>query len=77
LLDFFKRDHNASLGRISRFAWTHPGHTARLLGRKSLLLTYVEQRLYEIVGQTFSALDEFRLTRAWQPLELKVGPAKA
>jgi DNA-binding transcriptional LysR family regulator len=40
-------------------------------------LTDAGQRLYEIVGHTLSALDEFRLTCAGQPLELKVGAGES
>ena len=36
-------------------------------------LTDAGQRLYEIVGHTLSALEEFRLTCAGQPLELAIG----
>ena len=40
-------------------------------------LTDAGQRLYEIIGHTLSALDEFRLTCAGQPLELKVGAGES
>lgn len=40
-------------------------------------LTDAGQRLYEIVGRTLSALDEFRLTCAGQSLELKVGAGES
>jgi DNA-binding transcriptional LysR family regulator len=40
-------------------------------------LTDAGQRLYEIVGHTLSALDEFRLTCAGQPLELTLGAGES
>jgi len=40
-------------------------------------LTDAGQRLYEIIGHTLSALDEFRLSCAGQPLELKVGAGES
>jgi DNA-binding transcriptional LysR family regulator len=40
-------------------------------------LTEAGQRLYEIIGQTLSALDEFRLTCAGQPTELTVGAGES
>ena len=35
------------------------------------------QRLYEIIGHTLSALQEFRLTCAGQPVELKIGAGES
>lgn len=40
-------------------------------------LTDAGQRLYEIIGHTLSALEEFRRTCAGQPLELKVGAGES
>jgi DNA-binding transcriptional LysR family regulator len=40
-------------------------------------LTDAGQRLYEIIGHTLSALDEFRLVCAGQPLELKIGAGES
>lgn len=42
-------------------------------GRGPAELTDAGQRLYEIVGHTLNALEEFRLTCAGQPVELVVG----
>ena len=46
-------------------------------GRGSSGLTDSGQRLYEIVGQTMRALEEFRGTCAGQPLELVVGAGES
>ena len=40
-------------------------------------LTDAGQRLYEIIGHTLSALDEFRLTCASQPLEFRMGAGES
>ena len=40
-------------------------------------LTAAGQRLYEIIGHTLSALEEFRLTCAGQPLELMIGAGES
>src|SRR5205807_9531937 len=40
-------------------------------------LTDAGQRLYEIIGHTLSALDEFRLTCAGQPVELRIGAGES
>jgi DNA-binding transcriptional LysR family regulator len=40
-------------------------------------LTDAGQRLYEIIGHTLSALEEFRLTCAGQPLELTIGAGES
>ncbi len=40
-------------------------------------LTAAGQRLYEIIGHTLSALDEFRLPCAGQPMQLKVGAGES
>jgi DNA-binding transcriptional LysR family regulator len=40
-------------------------------------LTDAGQRLYEIIGHTLSALDEFRRTCAGQPLELTIGAGES
>lgn len=40
-------------------------------------LTDAGQRLYEIVGQTLSALEEFRITCTEQPLELVIGAGES
>jgi DNA-binding transcriptional LysR family regulator len=46
-------------------------------GRGPAELTDAGQRLYEIIGHTLSALQEFRLTCAGQPLELTVGAGES
>ena len=46
-------------------------------GRGPAELTDAGQRLYEIIGHTLSALDEFRLTCAGQPLELTIGAGES
>src|SRR5215468_1563296 len=46
-------------------------------GRGPAELTDAGQRLYEIIGHTLSALEEFRLTCAGQPLELTVGAGES
>jgi len=40
-------------------------------------LTDAGQRLYEIIGPTLSALEEFRLTCAGQPVELTIGAGES
>ncbi len=40
-------------------------------------LTDAGQRLYEIIGHTLSALEEFRLTCAGQPVELTIGAGES
>src|SRR5205814_8625566 len=46
-------------------------------GRGSAELTDAGQRLYEIVGQMLSAVDEFRLTCSGQPIELTIGAGES
>src|SRR6059036_1387384 len=46
-------------------------------GRGPAELTDAGQRLYEIIGHTLSALEEFRLTCAGQPLELVIGAGES
>jgi DNA-binding transcriptional LysR family regulator len=46
-------------------------------GRGPAQLTDAGQRLYEIIGHTLSALEEFRLTSASQPLELTIGAGES
>jgi DNA-binding transcriptional LysR family regulator len=46
-------------------------------GRGSAELTDAGQRLYEIVGHTLQALEEFRSTCAGQPIELTIGAGES
>src|SRR5206468_12105591 len=46
-------------------------------GHGPVELTDAGQRLYEIIGHTLSALQEFRLTCAGQPVELKIGAGES
>src|SRR5438874_2597663 len=46
-------------------------------GRGPAELTDAGQRLYEIIGHTLRALEEFRLTCAGQPLELVIGAGES
>src|SRR6185503_3940366 len=46
-------------------------------GRGPAELTDAGERLYEIIGHTLSALEEFRLTCAGQPIELKIGAGES
>src|SRR5437667_4435626 len=46
-------------------------------GRGPVELTDAGQRLYEIVGHTLRALEEFRGTCAGQPVELKIGAGES
>src|SRR5947209_7859468 len=46
-------------------------------GRGPAELTEAGQRLYEIIGHTLSALEEFRLTCAGQPVELRIGAGES
>src|SRR5439155_3104406 len=46
-------------------------------GRGPVELTDAGQRLYEIIGHTLSALNEFRLTCAGQPVELIIGAGES
>lgn len=46
-------------------------------GRGPAELTVTGRGLYEITGHMFSALDEFRITCAGQPLELRVGAGES
>lgn len=46
-------------------------------GRGAAELTDAGQRLYEIIGHTLSALEEFRLSCAGQPIELVIGAGES
>src|SRR5207249_11236065 len=46
-------------------------------GRGPIELTDAGQQLYEIVGHTLRALEEFRLTCAGQPVELVIGAGES
>src|SRR6185503_14361179 len=46
-------------------------------GRGAAVPTDAGKRLYEIVGHTLSALDEFRVTCAGQPIELVIGAGES
>jgi len=46
-------------------------------GHGPVELTDAGQRLYETIGHTLSALQEFRLTCAGQPVELKIGAGES